>query len=136
MPTARIATRAVLTGSLAGLMACAGGDGAEDPAKARPTYLGAEVTDLADGLIQVRLSLGGTGGRAAVDDYARCMAAGRAVRTGAGFLRPIRTLAGKEGGIWRADAVYSVSAALPGGLTTIDAEVTVEECTERRIPTE
>ena len=51
-------------------------------------------------------------------------------------MRHIRTLAGKEGGVWRADAVYSVSAALPGGLTMIDAEVTVEECAERGIPTE
>ena len=40
-----------------------------------------------------------------------------------------------EGGVWHADAVYSVTAALPEGLVTIDAEITAEDCADRGIPT-
>jgi len=41
----------------------------------------------------------------------------------------------QQGGLWRADAVYTVSSALPRGSRTIDAEVTVADCTEQGIPT-
>ncbi len=63
------------------------------------------------------------------------MVAGYAFEHKAGFARHVRTVTDKEGGIWHADAVYSVTAALPEGLKTIDAEVTVEDCAAQGIPT-
>ena len=61
--------------------------------------------------------------------------AGHALGGGTKFLcHSVRNI-DEEGGIWRADAVYSVSPALPKGMRTIDAEVTVADCAERGIPT-
>ena len=54
---------------------------------------------------------------------------------GYGFARHVRTNVNEEGGIWTGDAVYTISPALPRGLRTIDAEVTVADCASRDIPT-
>ena len=67
--------------------------------------------------------------------YARCAAAQYALIRGYGFARHVRTNVTQQGGLWRADAVYTVSPALPRGFRTIDAEVTVADCTEQGIPT-
>jgi len=67
--------------------------------------------------------------------YARCAAAQYALIRGYGFARHVRTNVTEQGGLWRADAVYTVSPALPRGFRTIDAEVTVADCTEQGIPT-
>lgn len=67
--------------------------------------------------------------------YARCAAAQYALIRGMGFARHVRTSVANEGGMWQADAVYTVSPALPRGFRTIDAEVTVADCTEQGIPT-
>jgi hypothetical protein len=40
-----------------------------------------------------------------------------------------------EGQTWYGDAVYLISASLPEGLRTIDAEVVAVECAELGIPT-
>lgn len=128
---------ALMSGSLAGLAGCAPTDAAA-PAETGPPpdYLGAEAARLADDLVQVKVRLGGARGQADVYDYARCAAAGFARAGGAGFVRHVRTLTRKEGGIWSADAVYSVTPDLPEGLETIDAEVTVDDCRDRGIPTQ
>ena len=65
----------------------------------------------------------------------RLAAAGYAVSKGFGFVRQVRTKVSEQGGIWRADAVYTISPNLPDGLRTIDAEVTMADCTEQGIPT-
>ncbi len=70
-----------------------------------------------------------------VTDYAECAAAQYALIRGYGFARNVRTLVDEEGGVWAGDAVYTISSALPRGLRTIDAEVTVAECARRSIPT-
>lgn len=67
--------------------------------------------------------------------YARCAAAQYALIRGYGFARHVRTNVTNQGDQWQADAVYTVSAALPRGFRTIDAEVTVADCTEQGIPT-
>ena len=67
--------------------------------------------------------------------YSRCAAAQYALIRGFGFARHVRTNVTEQGGLWRADAVYTVSPALPRGFRTIDAEVTVADCTEQGIPT-
>jgi hypothetical protein len=70
-----------------------------------------------------------------VADYAACAAAQYALIRGFGFARHVRTNVDNQGGTWRGDAVYTISAALPEGLRTIDAEVTVRDCGARGIPT-
>lgn len=130
----RITCGVLLTGSFAGLAGCAGP--APEPGLARASYLSADAVGWKDDLVRVRVTLKGADAEAAAGDFARCIAAGYAVKNGAGFVRHVRTLADKEGGIWRGDAVYSVTAALPQGVQTIDAEVTVDECADRAIPTE
>ena len=134
MQTAALSARVLLTGALAGLAACAG-QGKDAASPRAPTYLGAEIEPLGDDLVAFRVRLKGPRDRAAVEDYARCTAAGHVQKQGGGFLRHLRTNTDEEGGIWRADAVYSVSSALPKGLQTIDAEVTVDDCALRGIPT-
>jgi hypothetical protein len=41
----------------------------------------------------------------------------------------------EQGGVWTADAVYTISPALPRGLQTLDAEVVTAACAEQGIPT-
>ena len=77
----------------------------------------------------------GARGTEDVDAYARCAAAQYSLIRGYGFARHLRTNVAQSGGIWRGDAVYTVSAALPRGLRTIDAEVTVRDCGAQGIPT-
>ena len=70
-----------------------------------------------------------------VEAYARCAAAQYALIRGFGFARHVRTNVARDGEIWRGDAVYTISAALPEGLRTIDAEVVVRDCGAQGIPT-
>ena len=77
----------------------------------------------------------GAGGPSGVAAYAECVAAQYALIRGFGFARHLRTNVDEEGGLWRGDAFYTVSPGLPDGLKTIDAEVVVETCRERGIPT-
>lgn len=134
------ASRAILTGSVAGLIACTGG-GAETvaavPAEAAPPpdYLGGDVTLMGGDLVLVTVAARGAREQDQIDAYARCVVAGYALENHAGFARHVRTVNDKEGGVWQADAVYSVTAALPEGLVTIDTEVTVEDCAAQGIPT-
>jgi len=41
----------------------------------------------------------------------------------------------QQGSVWTGNAVYVISDALPQGLRTIDAEVTVAACEDNGIPT-
>ena len=77
----------------------------------------------------------GGAGQADVSNYAACAAAQYALIRGFGFARQLRTNVVFQGGVWRGDAVYTISAALPRGSKTIDAEVTVRDCGARGIPT-
>src|SRR5690606_31795227 len=94
---------------------------------------GAEAGDCAR-CVGAADGLGTTTG-AEAEDYATCVAAAYALEKQAGFARKVRVYLKEEGGVWSADAVYSVSPALPKGMRTIDAEVTVADCAERGIPT-
>ncbi len=135
MGAGRITFGVLLTGSFAGLAGCAGMAPTAEPGLARATYLSADAVGWKDDLVRVRVTLKGADAEAAAGEFARCIAAGYAVKNNAGFVRHVLTLTDKEGGIWRGDAVYSVTAALPRGVQTIDADVTVEECGDRAIPT-
>lgn len=122
--------------ALAGLAACGAADEAGAPDENfAPDYRGAEVRVLDAELIQVLVAMKGARGIADVEDHARCVAAGQAQARGQGFLRHLRTNVARRAGLWQGDAIYTMSAALPRGLRTIDAAVTVRDCRKQGIPT-
>ena len=104
-------------------------------APAQAEYLGV-VTALLDGdLVDVRVAMRGAREAADVERYAACAAAQYALIRGYGFARRVRTLVDVSAGVWRGDAVYTISPALPRGAATLDAEVTVADCALNGIPT-
>jgi hypothetical protein len=110
---------------------CGAGGNARD---FTPEYLGVK-TDLLDGdLMNFHVAMTGARGSADAARYAECAAAQYALIRGYGFARHVRTNITDEGGVWRADAVYTISPALPRGLKTIDAEVVAADCAENGIP--
>lgn len=126
--------RAAVPILFAGLAACA------DPETPRvevfrPEYGTVAAEALADDLLRVEVAMTGARDGQDVVDYADCALAGSALDRGFGFARQVRTNVVEEGGVWRADAVYTVSPAVPRGLRTIDAEAAVETCRARGIPT-
>lgn len=122
------ASALVLTG---GMAACTPTDPTE---RFAPDYLGVE-TQLLDGdLVNFHVAMTGARDGTDVDQYAACAAAQYALIRGYGFARHLRTNIAQEGGIWRGDAVYTISSALPRGLKTIDAEVVAADCAENGIP--
>lgn len=127
------------TGLLAGLAGCAGAGATANGEAAEPqvSYLGIEARALAEDLVQLRVALRSDGPRpeAAAEAYARCAAAGYTLSQGHGFARHLRTTIEEEGGIWRADAVYTISPELPPGLQPIDARKAAAGCAEKGIPT-
>jgi hypothetical protein len=100
-----------------------------------PEYLGIQTALLDGDLVQFTVAMRGGNGAADIADYAACAAAQYALIRGAGFARQVRTNIDFQGGIWRGDAVYTISAALPEGRKTLDAEVAVQGCGARGIPT-
>ncbi len=107
----------------------------ERPAEFFGFYEGIETRLLDDDLVSFAVQMSGEIGSEDVEDYAECAAAQYALIRGYGFTRHVRTLVDETAGIWRADAVYTISPALPQGERTIDAEVTVADCRLRGIPT-
>ena len=99
-----------------------------------PVYEGIDTRLLDGDLVNFLVEMRGARGPQDVADYAECAAAQYALIRGYGFARHLRTNVEEEGGLWRADAVYTISPALPAGLKTIDAEVTVFNCAENGIP--
>lgn len=131
-----------LTTALAALSACATQAPEEpdllamvDDPDFQPDYLGIETTLLDGDLVQFNVAMRGARNKVDVANYAQCAAAQYALIRGFGFARHLRTNIAESGGTWRADAVYTISAALPNGLRTIDAEVTVRNCGSLGIPT-
>jgi hypothetical protein len=100
-----------------------------------PVYRGVQTRLLDGDLVNFLVEMEGARGPEDVTDYAECAAAQYAQIRGYGFARHVRTNVDETGGLWRGDAVYTVSPALPRGLKTIDAEVVAETCAERGIPT-
>ncbi|WP_417262075.1 hypothetical protein [Celeribacter sp.] len=98
-------------------------------------YLGVETRLLDGDLVNFLVSAKGDGAKTNVVAYADCAAAQYALIRGFGFARHVRTNVAQEAGIWRADAVYTISPALPEGLRKLDAEVVVANCRDNGIPT-
>ncbi|MEM9576079.1 MAG: hypothetical protein AAF999_03590 [Pseudomonadota bacterium] len=99
-----------------------------------PDYLGVETTALDADLVQVRAAMTKAQSEEDVRNYAECAVVHYALERGYGFARHLRTKIEEEGGVWSADAVYTISPTLPDGLATIDAEVTAAACERRGIP--
>lgn len=106
-----------------------------EPVPFAPQYGGIETRLLDGDLVNFLVEMRGARDTDDVAAYAECAAAQYALIRGYGFARHLRTNATEEGGLWRADAVYTISSALPRGLKTIDAEVVVSNCAENGIPT-
>lgn len=66
--------------------------------------------------------------------YVECAAAQYTLIRGFGFAGRIQVNVSEDKGIWSGNAIYTLSNAHPGGRNTIDAEVTVEDCTAHNIP--
>lgn len=66
--------------------------------------------------------------------YVECAAAQYTLIRGFGFAGRIQINVTEDKGIWAGNAIYTLSNAHPGGRHTIDAEVTVEDCTAHNIP--
>jgi hypothetical protein len=129
---ALIAAITVASGVLFG---CAGEQPNVENAAFAPKYNGIETILLDNDLVDFRVEMIGARDNKDVDAYAACAAAQYALIRGFGFARHLRTNVEKQGGVWRGDAVYTISAALPRGLKTLDAEVTVRDCGAQGIPT-
>ncbi len=97
-------------------------------------YLGVQTKLLSSDLVQFHVTLTGAKTANAVETYAKCAAAQYTLIRGFGFARHVRTQVGQDGPRWNADAVYTVSAGLPNGLHTLDAEVVADNCTLNEIP--
>ncbi len=121
------------------LMGCAPGAAAPPPAAGQaaftPVYVTADKWFESDDLVGIRVAMTGARAQRDVTDFADCAIARHALGAGYGFARQLRSEVAERGGIWRADAVYTMSPALPRGPTIIDAEVTVAQCDEAGIPT-
>ncbi len=99
------------------------------------TYDGVETRLLDDDLVNLRARMTGVATRADLDAYTRCAAAQYTLIRGYPFARHVRTSITEEGGVWTADAVYTISPELPRGLQTLEAEVVAADCAEQGIPT-
>ena len=129
-----LAAPALMIAATAAVGACAGGpEVAQGPANS--SYLGIETILLEGEMVNFRVAMKGARDEADVEAYGRCAAAQYALIRGFGFARHVRTQVARTGETWRGDAVYLISAALPEGIRTIDAEVTVRDCGELGIPT-
>lgn len=99
-----------------------------------PDYLSIE-THLLDGdLVNFQVEMRGARDRADVDQYARCAAAQYTLIRGFGFARHVRTNVVEQAGLWKGDAVYTISSSLPDGVKQLDAEVVAQDCAENGIP--
>ncbi len=99
------------------------------------TYLGSETRLLDGDLVNFKVHMRGNLNRSQLVDYAECVAAEYTLVRDYAFARHVRTNVENEGSNWSADAVYTISPTIPRGLRTIEAEVIVEACKERGIPT-
>ena len=98
-------------------------------------YLGIETRLVDDDIVQFDVAMTKALTPADVEQYADCAAAGYTLIRGYDFARHLRTKVYKASGIWRADAVYTISPALPRGSRTLIAEVVADDCAARGIPT-
>ena len=101
---------------------------------AAPVYQGVVTRLLQTDLVQFKVKLSNSQGPQAVLEYAKCAAAQYTLIRGFGFARHVRTTVARSAETWTGDAVYTISAGVPRGFKTIDAEVVAADCVEKKIP--
>ena len=127
---------ATLGTATAALGACAPAGEVPEERGQTAVYQGVSTILLDKDLVSFSVAMRGAADRSEVEAYGRCAAAQYALDQGFGFARQVRTIVKKEGQNWYGDAVYLISASLPEGLRTIDAEVVATDCAELGIPTQ
>ncbi len=127
--------RSVAAISVSALAACASAAPEVSQAAFSPDYRGIETRLLDGDLVNFKVAMAASRTPMDVDSYARCAAAQYTLIRGYGFLRHVRTTTDLADGLITADAIYTISPALPRGSKTIDAEVTVADCGRSGIPT-
>jgi hypothetical protein len=132
----RLSLLATLGTATAALGACAPAGEVPEERGQTAVYQGVSTILLDKDLVSFSVTMRGAADRSDVEAYGRCAAAQYALDQGFGFARQVRTIVKKEGQNWYGDAVYLISASLPEGLRTIDAEVVAVECAELGIPTQ
>ncbi len=132
----RLSLLASLGTATAALGACAPAGEVPEERGETAVYQGISTILLDKDLVSFSVAMTGAADRSEVEAYGRCAAAQYALDQGFGFARQVRTIVTKKGQTWYGDAVYLISAQLPEGLRTIDAEVVATECEELGIPTE
>ncbi len=130
----RLSLVATLGTATAALGACTPAGEVPEERGQQAVYQGVSTILLDDDLVSFSVAMTGARDRSEVEAYGRCAAAQYALDQGFGFARQVRTIVKKEGQTWYGDAVYVISASLPQGLRTIDAEVVATECAELGIP--
>lgn len=100
-----------------------------------PAYDGVQTRRLDNELVSFVVQMQGARGPQDVEDYAECAAAQYTLIRGYGFARHVRTQVENNNDVWVADAVYTISPALPDGVQKLDAEVVVANCRHQGIPT-
>ena len=133
--TQRLSLLATLGTATAALGACAPAGEVPEERGETAVYQGVSTILLDTDMVSFSVAMTGAKDRADVEAYGRCAAAQYALDQGFGFARQVRTIVKKEGQTWYGDAVYLISAGLPEGLRTVDAEVVAGECVELGIPT-
>ncbi len=133
--TQRLSLLATLGTATAALGACAPAGEVPEERGQTAVYQGVSTILLDTDMVSFSVAMQGAKDRADVEAYGRCAAAQYALDQGFGFARQVRTIVKKEGQTWYGDAVYLISAGLPEGLRTVDAEVVAGECVELGIPT-
>jgi hypothetical protein len=99
-----------------------------------PSYYGVAVAVLGPDLFQIDVTMRNAAEKTDVAAYAECAAARLALTQGYGFARHVRSTIVQDGDTWRGDAIYTLSATLPPGIKTLDAEVISADCIEKGIP--
>lgn len=96
---------------------------------------GVQIDRLDEELINVRARIGGVGNDADAIRYAECAAARYTLVKSNRFARHVRTTVEETETGLQADAVFLISAELPSGSRTLDAEVIMADCEQSGIPT-
>jgi hypothetical protein len=125
----------MLISTCAALAACSSGPAPEvQQGEFAPVY-GLVETKLLDGeLVSFDVQMQGARNTDDVIAFNDCVAAQYALIRGAGFVRRVRNDVTHKRGNWMGTGVYTLSDSHPGGIISIDAEVTAAECRANNIP--
>lgn len=100
-----------------------------------PVYLDVATRLMDTNLVNFQVRMRGARYAGDVEDYARCAAGQYTLIRGYEYAQHVRTNLAKDGGIWKADAVYTVSPSFPAGSVALRASEVVKDCRDKGIPT-